>query len=121
MNSHSIIEIKMRKTSDLVQELREESKKAWLGAIAVGFEKETKFVFSSSQHPLEDLNKLVKIGGSPIGLLLFEKTGTTVEGAYRPFAEYENEVWAGNYLAGLLDNTENIIILSEYQQNLPDY
>jgi hypothetical protein len=111
----------MRKTADLVQELREESKKAWLGAIAVGFEKDTKFVFSSSQHPLEDLNNFVKNGGSPVGLLRFEKTGKTVEGSYRPFAEYEKEEWASKYLAGLLENIENIIALSEYQQNVPDY
>jgi len=111
----------MRKTADLVQELREESKKAWLGAIAVGFETDTKFVFSSSRHPLEDLNKLVNNGGSPVGLLRFEKNGSTVEGSYRPFEEYEKEEWASEYLAGLLDNIENIIPLSEHQQNVPDY
>jgi len=111
----------MRKTSDLVRELREESKKAWLGAIAVGFEKETKFVFSSSRHPLEDLDKFVQKGGSPIGLLLFEKSGTSVQGSYRPFAEYDGAAWASEYLAGLLDNTEGIIAQGDYQQNVTDY
>ena len=111
----------MRKTADLVRELREESKKAWLGAIAIGFETRTKFVFSSSRHPLEDLNKLVQNGGSPIGLLLFEKSGSTVQGSHRPFAEYADAAWASEYLAGLLDNTEGIIAQSEYQQNVPDY
>jgi hypothetical protein len=111
----------MRKTSDLIQEMKEEAIKAWLVAIAVGFENETKFVFSSSSHPLEDLNTLVKRGGAPIGLLRFEKENTSVQGSYRPFEEYENELWVKNYLTGLLENTGEIIALSQHQHNLPDY
>jgi hypothetical protein len=111
----------MRKTSDLVNEMRTEAKNAWLVTIAVGFEKETKFVFSSSTHPLEDLDTLVKTGGAPIGLLRFEKENTSVQGSYRPFGEYENEVWVTDYLSGLLENSEGIIVESQYQHNVPDY
>ena len=111
----------MRKTSDLVNEMRTEAKEAWLVAIAVGFENETKFVFSSSTHPLEDLNKLVQNGGAPIGLLRFEKENTTVQGSYRPFEEYQNATWVTGYLSGLLENTEGIIVASQHQQNIPDY
>ena len=111
----------MRKTSDLIQEMKEEAKKAWLVAIAVGFENETKFVVSSGSHPLEDLNTFVKRGGAPLGLLRFEKENTSVQGSYRPFEEYENELWVKNYLAGLLENTEEIIVESQHQQNVPDY
>jgi hypothetical protein len=111
----------MRKTADLVQEMQDEAKTAWLVAIAVGFENETKFVFSSGKNPLENLNKLVKLGGAPIGLLRFEKENTSVQGSYRPFGEYANEQWVTTYLAGLLENTGNIISLSMNQQNLPDY
>ena len=111
----------MRKTTDLIQEMKEEAKKEWLVAIAVGFENETKFVFSSGSRPLEDLNTLVKMGGAPIGLLRFEKENSSVQGSYRPFDEYENEPWVKNYLTGLLENTGEIIALSQQQQNLPDY
>jgi hypothetical protein len=111
----------MRKTADLIQEMKEEAKKAWLVAIAVGFEHETKFVFSSGSRPLENLNTLVKMGGAPIGLLQFEKENSSVQGSYRPFEEYENEPWVKNYLSGLLENTGEIIALSQQQQNLPDY
>ena len=111
----------MRKTADLIQEMKEEAKKAWLVAIAVGFEHETKFVFSSGSRPLENLNTLVKMGGAPIGLLQFEKENSSVQGLYRPFEEYENEPWVKNYLSGLLENTGEIIALSQQQQNLPDY
>jgi hypothetical protein len=118
---HSFIERNMRKTADLIQEMREEAKKAWLVAIAVGFENETKFVFSSGSRPLEDLNTLIKMGGSPIGLLRFEKENSSVQGSYRPFEEIVNEPWVKNYLSGLLENTGEIIALSQQQQNLPDY
>ena len=111
----------MRKTSDLVNEMRIEAKNAWLVAIAVGFENETKFVFSSGTHPLEDLNQFIKIGGAPIGLLRFEKENTAIQGSYRPFEEYVNEPWVAGYLAGLLENTDGIISESQYQHNVPDY
>ena len=111
----------MRKTSDLVNEMRTEAKNAWLVAISVGFENETKFVFSSSTHPFEDLDKLVKNGGSPIGLLRFEKEDTAVQGSYRPFEEYGNEPWVAGYLSGLLENTDGIIFESQHQANIPDY
>ncbi|MGA2918004.1 hypothetical protein [Methanoregula sp.] len=105
----------MRKTSDLVDEMRAEAKDAWLVAIVVGFETETKFVFSSRRHPLEELNQLVHNGGSPIGLLRFDKEHAMIQGSYRPFGEYENEDWVKKYLAGLLDNTGEIIELSQQQ------
>jgi hypothetical protein len=111
----------MRKTSDLVEEMLKEAKKAWLVAIVVGFETETKFIFSSSGHPVEDLNTLVKKGGAPVGLLKFEKEDTTAQGSFRPFEEYSGEQWATTYLAGLLENTGEIIALSQDQQNFADY
>jgi len=111
----------MRKTTDLIQEMKEEAKTAWLVAIAVGFENETKFVFSSGSRPLEDLNTLVKRGGAPIGLLRFDKENASVQGSYRPFEEYANESWAQNYLGGLLENTGEIIAMSQVQKDLPDY
>ena len=74
----------MRKTSDLIEEMLTEAKSAWLVAIAVGFENETKFVFSSRRHPLEELNQLVQKGGSPIGLLRFDKENSYDTGILPP-------------------------------------
>jgi hypothetical protein len=110
----------MRNTSDLVKEMLAEAKNTFLVAIAVGFPAETKFVFSSGKIPLNDLNKLVKLGGSPIGLLRFEKEKAVIQGSYRPFTEYEQEPWAGKYLAELLENTQEIVLLSQ-QPDLTDY
>lgn len=109
----------MRKTSDLVHEMLAEAKKTWLVAIAVGFENETKFVFSSQMHPLEALNQLVQKGGSPIGLIRFDKVDGTIQGSYRPFEEYENEAWVKEYFAGLLANTGGIIALSQHKYIFP--
>jgi hypothetical protein len=99
--------------------MKEEAKKTWLVAIAVGFENETKFVFSSRRHPLEELNQLVQKGGSPIGLLRFDKENSTIQGSYRPFEEYENEAWVKEYLAGLLANAGDIIALSQHKHSFP--
>jgi hypothetical protein len=107
----------MRKTSDLVNEMLEEAKKAWLVAIAVGFENDTRFVFSSHKQPLGELNELVQKGGSPVGLLRFDKEDSQIQGSFRPFEEYANEEWANKYLAGLLDNTKEIVSLSQQQQS----
>jgi hypothetical protein len=106
----------MTKTSDLVKEMQEEAKTAWLVAIAVGYHNETKFVLSSSENPLQELDTLVKQRGFPIGLLRFEKENNTVQGSYRPFKEYESVDWVGNYLAGLLEHTDAIIGLSQHQE-----
>jgi hypothetical protein len=109
----------MRKTSDLVNEMLTEAKSAWLVAIAVGFEQETQFVFSSQRNPLAELNRLVQKGGSPIGLLRFDREDSIVQGSYRPFEEYANEDWAKKYLAGLLDNTSEIIGLGRHKLIFP--
>jgi hypothetical protein len=109
----------MRKTSDLVNEMLREAKNAWLVAIAVGFEQDTQFVFSSSKQPLGELNQLVQKGGSPVGLLRFEKENSHIQGSFCPFEEYANEEWAKKYLAGLLDNTGEIVSLSQGIQSFP--
>lgn len=109
----------MRKTSDLVNEMVAEAKNAWLVAIVVGFEGDTRFVFSSRKQPLGELNQLVQKGGSPIGLLRFDKENSHIQGSFRPFEEYANEEWAKKYLAGLLDNTGDIISMGQPQQSFP--
>jgi hypothetical protein len=64
-----------RTTKDLVKELRSEADYGSLVALAVGFEHETKFIFSSRSEAdaLNKLNEFVKAGGEPIGLLKAEQ------------------------------------------------
>ena len=97
----------------------DEAKSARLVAIAVGFENDTEFVFSTTPRPLEKLNALIKSGGSPVGLLRFAREGTGLQGSYRPFLEYESEAWAKEYLAGLLKNAAEIVALSQKQPAFP--
>jgi len=102
----------MTKTADLVNEMLAEAKGAWLIAIAVAFDTETKFVFSTERRPLEALNQLIKNGGSPIGLLKFIKVDGSVQGSYRPFEEYSGAPWVKEYFEGLLANAREIVELS---------
>jgi hypothetical protein len=94
-------------------------KTAWLVAIVVAFNNETKFVFSSHNHHLDVLNQLVKNGGSPVGLLRFVKENGAVQGYYRPFEEYANEPWVKEYFAGLLANATEIIAMSRERPMFP--
>ena len=109
----------MRTTAELVREMLDEAKTAFLVAIAVGFTNETKFVFSSALRPVEELNHMIKSGGSPIGLLRFDREGDAVQGSYRPFAEYAGQEWVTGYLAGLLENTGEIIAESQNRLIVP--
>jgi hypothetical protein len=61
----------------------------------------------------------VQKGGSPLGLLRFDKENSTIQGSYRPFEEYENEAWVKEYLAGLLANAGDIIALSQHKHSFP--
>ena len=99
----------MRKTADLVNEMLAEAKGAWLVAIAVAFDTETKFVFHTQSRPLESLNQLVRNGGSPVGLLRFVKVNGSLQGTYRPFEEYAAAPWIKEYFEGLLANAAEIV------------
>lgn len=109
----------MRNSADLVNEMLKEAKGAVVVAIAVGFADDTRFVFSSQKQPLTDLNRLISRGGSPIGLLRFDREGTEIQGSYRPFKEYAGEEWVQGYLGGLLDHAPEIIRQSQQEQNFP--
>lgn len=112
--------VSMRNTADLVHEMVDEAKSTWLVAIAVGFENDTEFVFSTTPRPLEKLNELVKSGGAPVGLLRFDREGTGLQGSYRPFEEYTDQEWAKEYLAGLLNKPDEIVALSQHRAAFPD-
>jgi hypothetical protein len=109
----------MRKTADLVNEMFDEAKSAWVVAIAVGFEQDTEFVFSTTPRPLEKLNALVKSGGSPVGLIRFDREGDGLQGSYRPFEEYQDEAWVKEYLASLLQKADEIVALSQHRSAFP--
>jgi len=103
----------MRKTADLISEMVAETEGAWLVAIAVAFDTETKFVFNNQKHPLEALNELIKNGGSPVGLLRFEKADGALQGSYRPFKEYATAPWVKEYFEGLLAHAAEIVEQSQ--------
>ena len=62
---------------------------------------------------------LYNAGGSPVGLIRFDRENGGLQGSYRPFEEYKDEAWAKEYLAGLLKNAAEIVALSQQQPAFP--
>lgn len=91
-----------RTTVDLIDELIEESKYFYFLAIAVGFDRKTRFIeYDSKREPYELLTELdwfVEQGGEPIGLIGFTKMGKEGKLTSKPFTEYADEDWARDYL-----------------------
>ncbi len=103
----------MRSTKDLVKELTEEATKLTMVAIAVGFDRETKFVFhrrdAEKANLLSELNALVEAGGEPIGLVsyLILEPGNACFYT-KPFPEYADESWVDGYLNSLMESVREI-------------
>jgi len=91
-----------RTTVDLIDELIEESKYFHFLAIAVGFDRKTKFVeYNPKREPhelLAELDSCVEQGGEPIGLIGLSKLGKKGKMTSKPFIEYADEDWARDYL-----------------------
>jgi hypothetical protein len=92
-----------RTTADLIEELESEAQNFTMIALAVGFEKETKFVFGTDAGKLEKLNRLIERGGKPIGYLgqLVLEPGRTMIKT-RPLEEYAAVEWVRRYLEALV-------------------
>jgi hypothetical protein len=87
-----------RTTEDLVNELREEAKGVKIAALIIGFEKETKYIFSNSLNPLDDLNALIEAGGEPVGIMCVITQKNKLNLRIRPLKEYADEEWIHTYL-----------------------
>jgi len=91
-----------RTTSDLIAELIEESKNFYFLAIAVGFDRKTRFIeYNPKREPhelLAELDSCVEQGGEPIGLIGFTKMGKEGKLTSKPITEYADEDWARDYL-----------------------
>jgi hypothetical protein len=97
----------MRSTLDLINELENEAENFIIVAIAVGFERETKFVFhkpGEQQQIMEQLNEAIQKGGEPIGLVGIRQDQATKSRTFytRPLAEFQGEAWVEKYLDSLM-------------------
>ena len=94
-----------RVTADLIEELRSVAVDDGLpfAAIIVGFERKTEFIIwnGSADDALRELNEKVALGGEPLGLAAFDLAPAGGVVRMRPFAEYADEEWVGEFLNDL--------------------
>jgi hypothetical protein len=103
-----------RTTKDLIEELMSESEGTFITALVVGFEAQTKFVFSNSQEPLKELNEMIEQGGEPVGLIYCTREDNTMTFLTRPLLEFANEKGVSDYLNSTIEIVRKII---EYKGN----
>jgi hypothetical protein len=98
----------MRSTQDLIEELAAEAPRLTGVAIAVGFERRTEFVWhGQSDNPVAELNKLVRAGGEPVGLIGYVRLpGGEIRLYQRVFAEHAGESWVQDYFTSLMATTQ---------------
>jgi hypothetical protein len=92
-----------RTTADLIAELEGESEDFDTVGIAVGFEKNAKFIFSDDADRIKKLNAALGQGGQAIGLIGIKRLGSGLSVSSRVFREYEGEQWAQEFLDDLSD------------------
>lgn len=79
----------MRSTPDLIAELEDEARKHWYVTMVVGFETSTIFVRATDDNRITMLNSAIQAGGTPIGLIAADKTGTGLAMRARVYPEHQ--------------------------------
>ena len=74
-----------------------------MGALIVGFEATTLFVYSTNSNSLEELNSMVNLGGAPVGIARATKTADGIELVIRPLAEFSDDDHIYRYLSDLAE------------------
>ena len=95
-----------RSSNELVREMKEEAIRHGLDVvcIAVGFDQEARFVFSSERDAEGKLDRSIDEGGEPLGFIGCRQppTGETAIAFHtRPLEEYAREDWVHEYLREL--------------------
>jgi hypothetical protein len=95
----------MRSTPDLIAELDEEAKNHWIVVMAVDLETSITFVQAKDENRLAMLNSAIQEGGTPVGLIVADKSGCDVAMSMRVYPEHWNskKIDAEGYLFALID------------------
>ena len=114
-----------RSTLDLISELDAEKAKFFCVALAVGFEKNTTFVWASEMDRLEKLNEAVAAGGEPVGLIGVVQSSADLghgELAFytRLLAEHAGKEWAEEYLGVLVEEVATLLKVRSIEKR-PDW
>jgi hypothetical protein len=94
-----------RTAEELIQELdAEKGTKFFFVAIAIGFERTTKFIAASDSNRLMKLKTAVAGGGSPVSMIgVVKHDDHTMTLQTRPLKEYADEEWTQEYLTTLTE------------------
>ncbi len=88
--------------AELIQQLQDKSEPFFTRALAVGFEDSTTFVFASDSDPLSNLEKAIRLGGTPVGFLdIVRQDGKKSSVTVRSLI---SDPWAREYLTKLAHN-----------------
>jgi hypothetical protein len=93
-----------RAPAEYLDDLVLEASHADFAAIVVGYEEETRFVWSGSDDPAARLKALLCSGGRPFAILGADIVGNAFIYRLIPFREYEGETWMLPYLAAVGEN-----------------
>ena len=98
-----------RTPADYLQELFGEAKRADFAAIVVGYELETRFIWSTNDDPAARLEALLSSGGKPVAILGADIVGNAFIYRLNPFPEYEDDTWTRQYLVAVGERVAGIL------------
>ena len=90
-----------RTTADYLKALSIEAGEVDYAAIVVGFERETRFIWSASPDVADRLEALLMAGGRPVAILGATVAGNAFHWRLDPFEEYAQDEGTRNYLAAI--------------------
>jgi hypothetical protein len=101
----------MRTTPDLIAELEDEARKHWYVTMVIGFETSTIFVRATDDNRIAMLNSAIQAGGTPVGLIAADKTGSTLTMRARAYPEHQEsrEFDAEGYLHALTNQVRQTL------------
>jgi hypothetical protein len=98
-----------RTPAHYLDELFVEATEADFAAIVVGYEAETRFVWSTSDDPAARLDALLRSGGKPVAILGADIVGNAFIYRLNPFPEYAEDAWTRQYLAAVGERVAGIL------------
>jgi len=88
--------------------LVKQASQAEFAALVIGFEHETRFVWSNTEDAPGRLEKLLGAGGKAVGVLGADIVANAVVYHLEPFPPYDAQEWVRSYLAGVGDTLMEI-------------
>ena len=103
-----------RPIPEFMSELSDEAKRADFAAIVVGYDEQTRFVWSTCENPAARLEALLSAGGKPVAILGADIIGNAFIYRLNPFPEYEEDTRTRQYLSAVGQEVVSIL-----EQRLP--